>query len=422
MSDKQLAVNKAPGNTSGYFNLGEVIVKDSAYTDAATFKAAMAGVKLIYELATPLEYVLDEPITPKTYQVDKDGTERRLPADTASVVNAPLVAEITYPRTTFSSDRAYGLPYGAVVSGSTATALNATVDNFPSILTDGVMAYIRNDIVNSASGFTLNVNGTGAKPVYASNADATRVTTQFSAATTYLFVYNSTRVSDGCWDMYYGYDSNSDINAYQIRTNGTITPVSDATYRYRLLFTSHDWQTIVPATTSTSINGTDLRDVNQRKIDPFGPIWYYSTTALVNAGTSIGSAYLWMQYSAIGLGYSFNRTGAALSLTPKAPVFIKCAPQADGSAIIDADTPYVQALPSTDDGKIYIFLGYADSATAVTLYYWHPVYCVKGGAVRKWTGVSIDDTPTQGSNNQITSGGVYAMIKALADANGLTMP
>ena len=29
---------------------------------AAEVKAAMAGVKLIYELATPLEYVLDEPI------------------------------------------------------------------------------------------------------------------------------------------------------------------------------------------------------------------------------------------------------------------------------------------------------------------------------------------------------------------------
>lgn len=76
-----------------------------------------------------------------------------------------------------------------------------------------------------------------------------------------------------------------------------------------------------------------------------------------------------MQYSGIYLGYSFNRTGTALTLTAKDPVYIKCAPQTDGSAIIDANTPFVQSLPSTEDGKIYIFLGYADSATTITLYY-----------------------------------------------------
>ena len=32
---------------------GEIFVRDSAYTDAATFKAAMSGVMLVYELATP---------------------------------------------------------------------------------------------------------------------------------------------------------------------------------------------------------------------------------------------------------------------------------------------------------------------------------------------------------------------------------
>ena len=140
-------------------------------------------------------------------------------------------------------------------------------------------------------------------------------------------------------------------------------------YRYRLLFTSPDGQSLVPANTSTSTNATAARDVNQAKIDPFAPIWYYSTTTAQEVGAGIGASYLWQQYSAIALGYSFNRTGAALTMTARYPVYLKCAPQSDGSAIMDADTPIVQALPSTEDGKIYIFLGYAESATNITLYY-----------------------------------------------------
>ena len=37
---------------------GRIYVYDSAYTDAASFKAAMSGVQLVYELATPIEYNL----------------------------------------------------------------------------------------------------------------------------------------------------------------------------------------------------------------------------------------------------------------------------------------------------------------------------------------------------------------------------
>lgn len=301
--------------------------------------------------------------------------------------------------------RAFGIPFGNVVAGSTATDIKATVDNFPAQLSNGLCVYIRNDIIASASGWTLNVNDTGAKPVYASNADATRVTTGFSAVSTYLFVYNENRVDGGCWDMYYGLNTNDNTIGYNLRTNAAIAPVKNKTYRYRLLFTQMGGQFLIPSNTSSSTNATSARTVNQDKIDPFGPIWYYSTTTAVDANASVGSAYLWLQYTGITLGYSFNRTGAALTLTPKYPVFLKCAPQDDGSAIIDADTPIVQTLPSTDDGKIYIFLGYADSATAITLYYHHPVYYFKRGAIRIWTNQEqtisgqSSDRPTLGTND-----------------------
>lgn len=155
-------------------------------------------------------------------------------------------------------------------------------------------------------------------------------------------------------------------------------------YRYRLLFTSANGAKFVPANNSTSTNATAARSVCQSKIDPFGAIVYYGTTASVAAGSRPSASYLWQQY-AFSLGYSFNVAGGDLTLTAWKPVYVMCAPQTDGSAIIDSATPIVQALPSTEDGKIYVFLGVAYSATNVELLIEHPVYYFKDGAIRLWT-------------------------------------
>ena len=56
----------------------------------------MSGVELIYALATPQEYVLDTPIHVGSYAVEQNGTEERLPADTATSVTAPFSGIIQY--------------------------------------------------------------------------------------------------------------------------------------------------------------------------------------------------------------------------------------------------------------------------------------------------------------------------------------
>lgn len=106
------------------------------------------------------------------------------------------------------ANKAAAIPFGTVDAGSTSTAISATVDGITE-LRDGVCAYIRNGVVSSASGWTLNVNGLGAKPVCQTMAAASLVTTAFNVNYTMLFVYNSTRVSGGCWDMFYGYNTNT---------------------------------------------------------------------------------------------------------------------------------------------------------------------------------------------------------------------
>lgn len=285
--------------------------------------------------------------------------------------------------------RASGIPFGEVDSTSTATIFTATVPGVNE-LKDGVCMLLRNGVVTSASGFTININGLGAKPSYSNMAtgnDATptaptRDTTIFNINYTMLFIYSETLVTGGCWICYRGYDNNTNTIGYQVRTNSMRLPVSDQTGRYRLLFTSADNTHYVPANTSSSTSATSAKTVNQRPIDPFGSIRYYGYTTVLSAGTNVGAGYLWQQYT-VTMGYSFS--DGSVSMTAWHPVYLKCAPQSDGSAIIDATDPYVQTLPTTDDGKIYIYLGVAYAATTFELTLEHPIYYYKDGALRVWT-------------------------------------
>lgn len=306
-----------------------------------------------------------------------------VPTKTSDLVNDGSDNTAQYLETDETAYKTTSIPYGQCDNTSTATVFTATVPGVTE-LRDGVCMWLKNGVVTSASGFTININGLGAKPVYSNMSAASRETTLWNVNYTMFFVYDSTRVDGGCWILYRGYNSDNNTIGYQLRTNSQSLPMSSIVYRYRLLFTSADGTHYVPANNSTSTNATSSRTVCQEKINPFGSILYYGATASVASGSRPAVASLWQQY-AIALGYSFNRTGAALTLTSWKPVYLKCAPQTDGSAIIDSTTPYVQDLPTTEDGKIYIFLGIAYSATNIELQVDHPVYYYKDSVVRPWT-------------------------------------
>lgn len=267
--------------------------------------------------------------------------------------------------------------FGRVDSTSTATVFTATVDGLTELV-DGTAVYLTNHVVTSASGFTINVNGLGAKKVYNNLTNATRDTTIFNVAYSMLFIYDSTLDSNnGGWWCYRGYDSNTNTIGYQLRTNSANMPAVQKGYRYRLWLTDADGQGWVPINTSTSTDATTARALNTRPIDPFGSIVYCEHNATKNAGEGLGTSHQWEQYP-LTIGYSYVKT-----LVKDAPVYLKCTPQADGSAVM-ADI--VSALPTTNDGYIYIFLGTAYSTTAMELLPVHPVYWHDGTGIRLWTG------------------------------------
>lgn len=276
------------------------------------------------------------------------------------------------------------MPYGECDSTSTATAFTATVPGITE-LQDGTTMMLKNGVITSASGFTININDLGAKPCYNNMATGndvvptapTRDTTIFNQNYTMLFVYSEDIVDGGGWICYRGYDANTNTIGYQLRTNSSNLVAADTGYRYRIWLTSADGKKWVPINTSTSTNSTTARTLNTRAIDPFGPIVYRATNGTCNSGAGLGATGIWQQYT-LTIGYSY-----VLTLTYPAPVYLRCTPQTNGSAVMN---DVVQTLPSTNDGKIYIFLGVAYSATAMELQAYHPVYWHDGTGIRIWTG------------------------------------
>lgn len=300
----------------------------------------------------------------------------------ANISQVQLPSGVSYPI------KAPAIPYGAVDSTSTATVFTATVPGITE-LTDGTIMMLHNGVITSASGFTVNINNLGAKKCYNNMTNATRDTTIFNIAYTMVFVYSEALdEGNGGWWIYRGYDGNTNTIGYQLRTNSGNKVAADTGYRYRLWFTSADTTKWVPANTSTATNATTNRTLNTKPIDPFGAIVYRATNDSCTAGGALGATGIWQQYT-LTIGYSYMQTG--FSLTFPAPVYVKCTPQTDGSAVMDS---IVQALPSSKDGKIYIYLGTAYSATSMELEVVHPVYHHDGSGVKVWTGKEIPTVPT----------------------------
>ena len=305
--------------------------------------------------------------------------------------------------------RTLSIPYGECDSTSTSTVYTATVGGITE-LRDGVCMWLKNGVITSVAGFTININNLGAKPVYNNMGETSRETTVWNKAYTMLFVYDSERVEGGCWVLYRGHFSDANSIGYQLRTNSSTLPAKQTGYRYRLWLTSADGQNYVPINTATGTSTTSTKALNTTTpIDPFGTIVYNSTNGTVNANADLPTGTQWTQYT-LDLRYAKY---PLTTLTFPDPVYLQCTPQSAGGALIN---DIVQTLPTTEDGKIYIYLGNAYSTVSMELKQNHPVYHYKDGAIRLYTNaqtggsVTVDTALSSTSENPVQNKVIYNAI------------
>lgn len=283
-----------------------------------------------------------------------------------------------------AANKAVSIPFGQVDSTSTSTAFTATIDGITE-LRDGVCVYLKNGVVTSAASCTLNVNGLGAKPMYNTMAATTAISTQWNVNYTMLFIYNSTRVSGGCWDMYYGYNTDTNTRGYEILEfySGS-KKVKTACQRNQIMLTCMDGY-LLPVYSGTYTTGTS-KILTTEKFNPNGQVYYYGSTGILEANATPANGTLFTQaaYNFADLRYSFN-TGT--TLIAGNDIYLVCVPQNDGSAILHT-SPIAFALPSTEDGLIYKRLGKAHDTYRLSMEQDKPCYYYKNGAMCLWTGIN----------------------------------
>lgn len=180
----------------------------------------------------------------------------------------------------------------------------------------------------------------------------------------------------------------NDVN-YQNRVYYTSSKAAEQIYRYQILLRTMDGD-LVPVSSANN-TFTIGKTYSTHKFDPFGEIYYYTSTSSIAPNGNVGNSVLYRHYLA-DLRYAFDLDASAnYQLVAREPVYLTAIPQADGGAvltILDGHImPLTQTLPTEEDGVIYIHLGQAYEDThpyRVELLINHSVYWYKDGAVRNY--------------------------------------
>lgn len=285
--------------------------------------------------------------------------------------------------------QASGYMRGVTIKGTVATAAAtaakvATISDYTP--TAGDLLSIVFTLGNTVSTPTLNINGDGAKNIRLNNSNADTTNFTLSAGAVALFYY------DGTYFRMLGSQRTADSNTSYGVQNAVATQVGIATYDYKMGMIASDGK-FYPFTNE---NGTGTTKTVSTATYRLGDrvLYYASTTDVALDGTSTS---FWNQMYHANMRYTMNQNGGyALYM----PIYIVGTIDSNGLFVLDASSYtswYTQTLPSTEDGKVYMHLGYIYAQNSIAMYGYNQVYEYKNGRVqyyipdKYWSGTSGGD-------------------------------
>lgn len=224
--------------------------------------------------------------------------------------------------------------------------------------------------IAGAGTVTLNLNSLGAKTV---RRNDTLLTTHLPVNTIVTLIY--TTISGNGYFVWADFDSDSN---YSLRTTGYYLNGDDSTYTNKHVMEGSNGK-FYPLTLENTTGTTKTVSTRNFKI---GGKFLYSTTP-VSPNTLI--RYYWYDREQSYSQYTLNQT---TGYTQGYPIYIVGIPQADGSFKLDNSSYtsfFTQTLPTTEDGKIYIHMGFVHDDTYITFDISHPIYEYKDGSIRLFT-------------------------------------
>ena len=237
-------------------------------------------------------------------------------------------------------------------NGTTADGTWAAADLF-----HGLTITVRFQYTNTVASPTLNVNGTGDKPIYRYGVTkpSTNVLSSWQAHQIVTFTYDTLLNSSGCWVMHRGYRSDT---YNKTKYEPLIQSGSDGINKDNLIVANS--------------NGYYQNLKSGAAFNITYPILYANSSIGSNSGGDDN-------YLAISFIVTSTQN---ISLVTFKPVFIKGT--LNGVIFTPISTaPLTQSIPNSQDGYQYYYVGNAyNSTSGMYLVYDHPIYEYKNGAFR----------------------------------------
>ena len=303
--------------------------------------------------------------------------------DQASTITTSGDVSITIPtKTSHLINDTKGIYRCVTDDASTSTGFIVTLDplNIGSTLYDGMTLIIKNTKVASASGCKLSFNGGAAKPIWLSQSNSA-CTTHWGKNQTYMFVYDAT---NDRWELQQGRDTDANSVGYEIRDYyNNFVAGANKIFPYTIIMQCADerWESIV---TSSSTGTSKTRNTHGFKL---GKIALMYANATYNENGTVGNANIWHAYNSglVDHRYSFNTANNATDgTTAKKPIYlVGSINDTDGLFYLDT-TWWTQTLPSTADGKLYIYLGDAHDYYRMSFVIHNPIYKFVDGKIQEY--------------------------------------
>lgn len=264
--------------------------------------------------------------------------------------------------------------YGTVATASATVAKEVTIAGYTP--TAGDILCITYTLGTSAASPKLAINGGSAIPIYLGSTAASAVTHTVGANGEVMYLYDGTNL------QMFGSMRTSDADTTQYVYWSVASTAGTAFGDYKLLMQTTDgkWH---PLTNEEGVGTTKTISTQDFLVN--SPILFYATTTNVAQDASFSNAYT--QITMINtLRYTDNQA----TRTSRQNIYLK-GTITNGLFRLDntsATSFITQTLPTTDDGFVYIRLGYMYTTANMLLTVDHPIYQYKDGAIRQYSPVN----------------------------------
>lgn len=242
---------------------------------------------------------------------------------------------------------------GTCTTSRTTAAKTVTIPNYAPTAGDLIAITFTDGFY--VSNATLNINGTGAKNIKIAGINVSTTTLNVAAATSFelLLYYNGTS-----YQMFGSYRT-SDSNSFDRHNLTSVIVGDDGCSSYKLGAISATDNKFYPFTLEDS-NTNYSKTVQTEKFRFGSPILMYNSSTDLVADTVTSGLYQAVPSSQ--MRYTFNQNGG---YTLNSPIYLVVDVDEDGLWSLDdtsATSWYTQTLPSSEDGKVYIYIGYVYTA------------------------------------------------------------